>query len=130
MKKQKELSVPALGGSSLLVIFAVLCLVVFALLSLNTVLAEQRLSRSYGEAVENWHGADLRAQEIYAKLRAGETVPGVEERDGQYTYRVAVSEHQSLQVVLRNDGGSWKVILWQTVAQPEDADERLPVWQG
>ena len=37
MKKQKKTSLPAIGGSSLLVIFAVLCLTVFALLSLNTV---------------------------------------------------------------------------------------------
>ena len=35
-RKQAELSPPPVGGASLLVVFAVLCLTVFALLSLST----------------------------------------------------------------------------------------------
>ena len=33
MKKRDKISMPAVGGASLLVVFAVLCLVIFALLS-------------------------------------------------------------------------------------------------
>ena len=36
MDKRKQMGIPVAGGSSLLVIFAVLCLVVFALLCLTT----------------------------------------------------------------------------------------------
>lgn len=41
--KKQRFSPPAIGGTSLLVVFAVLCLTVFALLSLTTVQADVRL---------------------------------------------------------------------------------------
>lgn len=129
MKKNKG-SLPAIGGSSLLVIFAVLCLVIFSLLSLSTVLAEQRLSQAHAQAAEDWYGADLRAQEMFARLRAGETVEGVEQRGSEYTYSVPVSEHQTLLVILKKNKDGWEVLSWQTLAHPEDGDTALPVWQG
>ena len=130
MKKRNAISIPAIGGSSLLVIFAVLCLVIFSLLSLNTVLAEQRLSHAYGTSTEDWYAADLRAQEIFARLRCGETVPGVEKLEDQYRYAVEVSQHQTLQVTLRKNAGNWEVLSWQTVAHMEERDSTLPVWRG
>ena len=130
MNKRKDFSVPATGGSSLLVIFAVLCLVIFALLSLNTVLAEKRLSEAYAQATQDWYGADLKAQEIFAQLRAGEPVSGVRQEGLQYTYKVPISHHQSLLVALKETQNGWEVLSWQTVAHPEDGNTTLPVWQG
>ena len=69
---------PALGGSSLLVAFAVLALTVFALLSLSTVRADVRLADASAQAVTDYYAADCQAQEILARLRSGETVEGVE----------------------------------------------------
>ena len=130
MKERKDFAAPNIGGSSLLVIFAVLCLTLFSLLSLSTVLAEQRLSDAYGQASARWYAGDLEAQEIYARLRSGEAVEGVEQIDGQYVYSVTVSEHQTLRVTLENRNGSWEVISWQTLAHMEERDNTLPVWQG
>ena len=48
---EKRFAAPAVGGSSLLVIFAVLCLTVFALLGLSTVRADGRLSDASAKAV-------------------------------------------------------------------------------
>ena len=48
----------AVGGSSLLVIFAVLCLVVFALLGCATVQADGRLSDVSAQSVSNYYRAD------------------------------------------------------------------------
>ena len=45
-QKQVQVSPPPVGGASLLVVFAVLCLTVFALLSLSTVRANERLSEA------------------------------------------------------------------------------------
>ena len=56
MKRKQSISIPAFGGSSLLVIFAVLCLTVFALLSLSTVQAEKRLARSRPKPRTLWRG--------------------------------------------------------------------------
>ena len=130
MKKRNDFAAPNIGGSSLLVIFAVLCLTLFSLLSLSTVLAERRLSDAYGQAAARWYAADLKAQELYARLRSGEAVEGVEQIDGQHVYSVTVSEHQTLRVTLENRNGSWEVISWQTLAHMEERDNTLPVWRG
>ena len=130
MKKREYLSVPATGGSSLLVIFAVLCLVVFSLLSLNTVLAEKRISEASARAAEDWYAADFQAQEIFAQLRAGEQVPGVSRTGQRVSYSVPISGHQTLLVVLEERDGCWEVISWRADAHPEDGDSTLPVWQG
>ena len=67
-RKQTELSPPPVGGASLLVVFAVLCLTVFALLSLSTVRANGRLSETSARAVADYYAADVKAQEILARL--------------------------------------------------------------
>ena len=66
MNKKKSFSPPVIGGSSLLVIFSVLCLTVFALLSLSTVLADQRLEDASVKAVAAYYEADCAAEEIFA----------------------------------------------------------------
>ena len=63
---------PMVGGSSLLVIFAVLCLTVFAMLSLTQTQADRRLARNSWSAVTGYYRADCQAQEILSRLRAGE----------------------------------------------------------
>ena len=61
-RKQAELAPPPVGGASLLVVFAVLCLTVFALLSLSTVRANGRLSETSAQAVADYYAADCAAQ--------------------------------------------------------------------
>ena len=77
MEDKKRFSPPVVGGSSLLVIFAVLCLTVFALLSLSTVRADVRLSEASAQAVSGYYQADCQAEAILARLRSGELPPGV-----------------------------------------------------
>ena len=131
MKKHKMLSLPPIGGSALLVSFAVLCLTVLALLSLSTVLAERRLSDAAAEAAASYYEADLQAETVFAKLRAGETVPEVTVTEDRYTYHCPISEHQWLDVELQRTDEAWTILRWQTMARSEDAaEETLPVWDG
>lgn len=127
---KKSLSPPVLGGSSLLVIFAVLCLTVLALLSVSTVQAENRMARASAEAVTAYYEADLQAEQIFARLRAGETLPNVQEEAGIYRYACPISEHQTLYVTLQKQQNSWHILRWQAVAHPEELSETLPVWNG
>lgn len=129
MKKREGFFRPAIGGTGLLVIFAVLCLVVFALLSVHTVLAEQRLSDAAARSVTAWYTADLQAQEIFARLRGGETVAGVEQVGEEYHYTLPISHHQTLVVVLNEHNGCWEVLSWQAVPHPPVGDTSLPIWQ-
>ena len=128
--KKREFSLPAIGGSSLLVIFAVLCLTVLALLTLSTVLAENRLSASAAEATSAYYRADTEAERIFARIRAGESHPAVTEEESVYHFAVAVTERMRLEVSVQKNADSWEVLRWQTVSEEPQAEEELKVWKG
>ena len=130
MAKKQRLSVPVVGGSSLLVIFAVLCLTVFALLSLSTVLADERLNRASVNAVTAYYEADTRAEEIFARLRQGELPEEVTETNDIYTYNCPISENQTLQVELQKTAAGWEVLCWQAVVTAEWEEAPLNLWDG
>ncbi len=127
----ESFSPPAVGGVSLLVIFAVLCLTVFSLLSLTTVRADSRLSETSAKAVSDYYAADLKAQTILAQLRSGEMPDGVKVKGNRYTYTCPISENQELSVVLRLDGDHFSILRWQEISNRNvEIDEHLPVWEG
>lgn len=131
MKQESRFSPPAVGGSSLLVIFAVLTLCIFALLSVSSVQAEKRISDASARGITAYYEADRQAEEVFARLRNGEAVPGVAVTEGVYRYHCSISENQYLAVELMNQDGSWQIIRWQAVASPEPiTDNTLPVWDG
>ncbi len=127
----KRGSSPAVGASSLLVIFAVLCLTVFAMLSLNTVHADKRLSDACAQSTTDYYAADARAEQIFARLRAGEIPAGVTVNGDRYSYACPVSEIQSLCVELKNENGTWIVLRWQSMSTTDwNASDELDVWDG
>lgn len=131
MDRNARFSPPAIGGSALLVIFAVLTLSVFAFLSLSTVQAEKRLADSAAQSVSDYYGADTQAEVIFAQLRSGELPPEVTISENIYSYQCPISENQQLIVELRCDSGNWAVLRWQAVAEPlPETSETMPVWDG
>lgn len=123
---------PVVGGSSLLVIFAVLCLTVFALLALSTVQAGGRLSDRSAQAVLDYYQADSQAEAILARLRRGELPAQVEaEGEGRYAYACPISDTQSLMVEVQLEGTEYTVLRWQAVSTTQwEAEENLTVWDG
>lgn len=131
MAEKQRSAPPMVGASALLVMFAVLCLTVFALLSISTVRADQRLSENAAEAVEGYYAADCAAEEILARLRAGERPEGVNEENGVYTYACIISDTQTLVVEVAVDGAQYSILRWQAVSTNHwQADDSLPVWDG
>lgn len=119
------------GASSLLTIFAVLCLTVFALLSLSTVGANGRLSDRAAQAVYAYYDADCRAEEILARLRAGELPEGVSRTGNICTYACPISDSQTLAVEVAVDGSDFRILRWQAVStQLWQVQDELPVWDG
>jgi hypothetical protein len=131
-RQRDHLSAPATGGISLLTVFAVLALTVFALLSLSTVRADERLSLASAQAVRDYYAADNGAQEILARLRAGEVPLDVTIDGGIYSYAVPISENQELQVELRVEGSIYTVLKWQAVSLGdwEEVEGELDLWDG
>jgi len=129
MKNRKSLS--AVGGSSLLVIFAVLCLTVFAMLALSTVQADGRIGKASAEAVKAYYEADCRAEEILAQLRMG-TVPSEVIKSGDtYRYVCEISKVQELLVEVKVTGSEYQVCRWQIVSTTDwKNNEELDLWDG
>ena len=129
MNKRHEQQLPVIGGSSLLVIFAVLCLTVFALLGFSTVQADKRLNDISIQAVSDYYAADCAAEAILARLRSGQLPEGVSQEGNIYTYSCTISPTQELQVEVR--GGDWEILRWQavsTIRWKENTD--LELWDG
>lgn len=131
MDKDTRMKPPIVGGSSLLVIFAVLCLTVFALLGLSTVQAGGRLSQSTAQAVSAYYEADCQAEEIFARLRSGELPEGVIHSDTVYSYICPISDMQQLRVELEKAADGWTVLRWQAESTADwEPSDSLHVWDG
>ena len=131
-REKRGFSVPVVGGSSLLVIFAVLCLTVLAMLSLSTARSSAELSRASADAAAAYYEADAQAEEILARLRGGETPEGViSGGDGTYQYEVPISQTQALSVRVRAAEDGWTVLRWKAVSTAQwTPDESIEVWDG
>ena len=119
------------GGSSLMVIFAVLCLTVFAILALSTVLADTRLSDAYAQNVTDYYQADCDAEGIIAQLRAGTVPAGVEQEGDEYSFSCPVGDTRTLRVTVKVEGDSWQLLTKTTEYTADwEADESLDLWGG
>ena len=116
MKDKKRVTGSPIGGTFLLVIFSVLCLLVFSILTVTTALAEKKLSDSAADSVEAYYKADLQAEEIFADLRGGTVPEEVKVQNGLYSFSCEVSAGTSLDVVLKCADGKWTVLQWKTVS--------------
>ena len=114
--KNREFRAPIVGGTSLITIFAVLCLIVFTLLTLSTVLASENLAERSHDAVVAYYAADSQAEAIFAQLRAGEVPQCVSVEGDLYSYACPISDTQSIQVVLSFADGQWNVVSWRSVS--------------
>ena len=131
MNKKGLHTFPAVGLSSLLVIFAVLCLAVFALLTVSTARADANLSRKNREAALQYYQAELEADRCIARLRGGEVLPGVNREGDIYTFSCPVSDTKMLEVQVLIQGESCRILRWQSVSTTHwKTDEKLPVWSG
>lgn len=121
-----------MGGSSILTIFAVLCFIVFALLTLSTAKADRRLADKSADAVTAYYAADTQAEEILASLRSGTVPEGVRtEADGTYSYSCPIGDSQELQVRVQIKGDACKVLAWKkTYTGQWKADDSIEVYGG
>lgn len=110
----KKMNIPApVGGSSLLVIFSVLCFSVFSMLVLATVKADERLADDSCEAVTAYYQADCEAERILGELRAGIVEDSVTQKDNYYAYQCPVNDTQSLSVVVEITGTEYEIHQWK-----------------
>ena len=115
MKKTKS-SPPIVGGCSLLVIFATLCLTIFAVLTISTEVAELHLSDASAQAISNYYQADSEAELIFAKIRSGDIPPNVTVENDLYSYYCQISPTLNLYVQLYFNNDEWTVLSWRPIS--------------
>ena len=131
MNKKEHFSLPAVGLSSLLVIFVALCLAVFAQLALSTAKADEKLSDQGHQAIMDYYQAEREADAIIAQLRSGKIPEGVTFEDGIYSFQCVISDTQALEVEVKLEGETYTILKWQSVSTADwQAEEDLPVWSG
>lgn len=122
---------PAVGVVSLIVIFSVLCLTVFAMLTISSVKADEILSSRTAATVEGYYRADYKAEQTLAQLRSGEIPENVTETKGVFYYTYPISDTQNLAVEVMVDGSDYNILRWQAVSTANwIAEDELPVWDG
>ena len=127
--KRERRGIPLTGGSSLLVIFSVLCLTVFAMLTLSTVRADIRIADASIRSIGEYYQADCAAEEILARLRRGEMPEGVVREGNIYAYSCELSDTQALSVVVELTDGEYQIHQWKAVVTAEwSPEEYIQVW--
>lgn len=123
------------GAVSLVMIFCVLCLAVFAVLTLATADREAKLAEMTARSASNYYEADRRAVEVVAALQRGEPVPEditVTWSGDVASFTVPIGEDQSLDAAVRvQDGNPCEILRWRTAYTGAwEPDEYLNVWDG
>ena len=113
-----------IGITSIIFIFIVLCLSVFALLSVKSARQSLASVQRSADAVTRYYAADSSAQlwihQVKAEGPAGEDVL---ERE------FPISDSQTLRVAL--DGATFEILSYQVVNNEVlEIDDSLQVWQG
>lgn len=130
-----------IGGASLLLIFSVLCLTVFSLLTLSATMRERTLTEKRRAAVEAYYAADGAAAEVAAALLEGgrtgavpSTVGGTaieDEGGGVYAYLCPIDGRRAISVRLMLSDGGIGILSWRTTEIADwTPDESLSVWEG
>ncbi len=157
--KNKHLLPLGIGISSILLIFVILCLLTFAVLSLVSANADYKLVKKNTAHAHEVYEAENLANELmdkidsilestYQSADSSDYLEQVQQNlavlDGvsfpskdQVAYEIEVNEHQTLQVVLllnfeiKNGDSFYQIETWKlTNTQTWEADDNLPVYTG
>ncbi|QAT42131.1 hypothetical protein [Aminipila luticellarii] len=148
-----------IGTSSLLLIFTVLCLVVFSTLSLASARADYRLAVKTQQSVKAYYAADARGEELkrdmnrkliqLAKEAPSEEVfrnlvqqnfkQAFDQSSNQISYAVDTGSGQLLRIQfqllpyeeMEEGKANYKILSW-SIQNKEDyeVDSKMPVWNG
>ncbi len=130
--KDKNNSTPILniGTSSLLIIFVIPCLAVFAALALSSAKSDLEFSKDLAKRKSAYYNASYRAEEIAGEIDSllaqgkspEECSAEVKVSGDTADYEVMIDDSRKLLISLRISGSSFEIQKWQTVALKEWED--------
>ena len=120
------------GAVSLVMIFCILCLVIFSVLTLASADREYRLSEMTARNAAEYYRADCEATLIVAALRNGiEPEADIAWEGDTATFVLPMGDSLGLEVAVAVGDGTCEILRWQTVYTGEwEPDEFLNLWEG
>lgn len=116
-------SLIGVGVISVLTVLLVLCLSLFAALTLTSAKADLSLSQRNAQQVTAYYDADAQAVALYEEFLSSD--------DAELETAIAMTEHQSLYLWLQREAdGSVVIRAWRTVPTETESDSHLPVYGG
>jgi len=138
-----------IGSASIVMIFAVLCLTIFAALAFETASYEQRLAEKSASAAQRYYAADgiaeerylqictllqseMEREELYAALSAIQVTVQEQDKRVQLYYTVPIDDTQELIVALLwQPNDVLRTMQWRVAAVAQwSYDDKLQVWDG
>ncbi len=140
MAKQEIRRKANIGSSTLILIFIVLCLVTFSVLSLGNAKREDALSKRSAASVQEYYRADAAGEAFLQMadqaLRKGNReslAPYLQSKTGTYATDVSMDAGQALRVELALDWekSTCQVLSWKVYHEQDyEIDQSVPVWDG
>lgn len=141
MQNERKSSGINIGSASIIMVFSVLCLTVFAVLSLITANSEYKLAVKSTDVIRNYYAADTAATEKLAVISEASDAQskaeelGIDcENDGGallLSFEEKVTDTQALSVKVTYGAGAFSVNEWKLISTDEwDADAGFDLWDG
>jgi len=132
-----------IGSASMVLVFAVVCLTIFTVISFVSALTEQSLIEAEVRLVKAYYAADTLAEQILAEILASDEPPenilGIEiaaywdwDTFAEIVSFIApISDNKELYVNVSISEDSYEILTWRMYEIGEwQADQTLNVWQG
>ena len=131
------------GSASIILIFSVLCMTIFALISFKTAISDKSLVDTQEKLVLDYYATDMYAEQILAKILNADVIPeSVDDVDiivssdtdtqgKTVSFVTPMSDKKELSVEVLVYQDFYDVVKWKT--QNTDlwvADDTLQVWSG
>lgn len=126
-----------LGSTLVVLVFTVLCLTIFMLISLSTARTSKALADKEAETVIAYYEADFLAECILAEMMETAEMPdiirgvNISYDVGVASFSCPISDNKELYVEVADFGDSYEILEWRMRDIDEwEADSGLPVWSG
>ena len=129
--KQKKFTYPPLqiGTSFMLLVFIILCMVTFAVLSLSNSMKDYEYSKKNAERTTAFYEANNLAEEKLAEI--DQALMNGEVSEETVEFSVPMNDSESLEIVLETHPGQnprYSIVTWKQISSQEwSGDQTLPV---
>lgn len=126
------------GSTLVVLVFTVLCLTIFALISLSSTRIDKSMAEAEARMVIGYYEADLLAECILADILEAVVIPTnlrginiLSDGDSEVSFSCPISDNKELYVKMSIFEDSYKIFEWRMRDTNEwETNFDLPVWNG